>query len=527
MNSHRTHSGMVKSSFGIVLGSLSFDRDAPSPLHRQLYNQLRDIILTGGLPAGTRLPASRTLAAETGLSRNTVVEAFEQLMAEGYVESRVGSGTRVAAVLPDDYLQAGDRKAETTTYRAAGALSERGKVLASARPLFRSGFDAVTNEGQPFAAGLPAMDRFPWTLWRRLMSRRMRNPDRGLLHYGDPQGHPPLRQAIAGYVSTARGVRVKPGQVIVLSGSQQALDLTARLLLDPGDPVWVEDPCYPGARGALAGAGARIVPVGIDDEGLDVSEGRRLAPDARLAFVTPSHQYPLGITMTLARRLSLMEWAKESGAWIVEDDYDSEYRFGGRPVPAMQGLDTDGRVIYLGSFSKVLFPSIRIGYMIAPDDLIDSFVAARALIDGHSPTLTQAVLADFIDGGHFTGHLRRMRGLYAERQAKLLTAAREILPEDCRLEPTESGMHLMCWLPLGTDDRAISAAARKLGITATPLSALTLTHDYGPALALGFASTDGIIMRDGLKRLASVIRTAPEASTDLQADNQPGGISNI
>lgn len=496
---------MAKASTGAVLGTITFERNGGPPLHRQLYDQLRDAILGGVLPAGTRLPATRILASETGLSRNTVVEAFEQLLAEGYIESRVGSGTRVAAVLPDQFLFSGNDIAEPSVSSASGKLSARGQVLAAARPLDRRATDAAANEGRPFSPGMPAMDRFPWPLWRRLMARRLRNPDRSLFHYGDPQGFLPLREAIARHISTARGVRVTAERIVVLSGSQQALDLASRLLLDPGDRVWVEDPCYPGARGALAGAGAEIVPLRIDAEGLDVEEGRALAPDARLAFVTPSHQYPLGVTMSLQRRLALLDWAREAGAWIVEDDYDSDYRFTGRPVPAMQGLDGDGRVIYVGSFSKVMFPSIRLGYMIAPDDLIEAFVRARNLIDGHSPTLTQAVLADFIDGGHFTGHLRRMRALYAERQAGLLATAGTLLPAYCRLEAAESGMHLMCWLPENMDDRAISEAARRKGVTAPALSTMTLSHSYPPGLALGFASTDGIVMRDGLKRLASVM----------------------
>jgi GntR family transcriptional regulator/MocR family aminotransferase len=499
---------VAKASSGVVLGNLSIDRNSDEPLHRQLYGQLREAILGGMLPGGTRLPATRILASETGLSRNTVVEAFEQLLAEGYVESRVGSGTRVAMVLPDQLLmtEAGDDRQAGS--ESGGDLSRRGRILADARPINRTGFDNITGEGRPFSPGLPAMDRFPWTLWRRLMSRRMRNPDMGLLHYGDPQGYRPLREAIAAHIAAARGVKANADQVIVLSGSQQALDLTARLLLDPGDRVWVEDPCYPGARGALAGAGAEIVPLRIDSEGLDVEEGRRLAPDARLAFVTPSHQYPLGVTMTLQRRLALLEWSRESGGWIIEDDYDSDYRFTGRPVPAMQGLDGAGRVIYIGSFSKVMFPSIRLGYMVVPERLMEAFIAARNLIDGHSPTLTQAVMTDFIEGGHFTGHIRRMRALYAERQEKLFTMAKAILPDFCRFERAETGMHFMCWLPDGMSDRAVSEAARKVGITATPLSTMTLSHDYPPALALGFASTDGIVMRDGLRKLASVLEMA-------------------
>ena len=354
---------------------ISLESSSGAPYYRQLYDGVRRAILSGLLPAGTRLPSTRTLAAELGISRTTVVTAFEQLLAEGYLEGKVGSGTFVARYLPDDLLSVAfkaDR--ESRPARSGRGLSGRGAVLAATPTT------AVRDRGSPraFRPGVPALDEFPDAAWRRVSTKVWRKPSGGLLGYGDPAGYRPLREAIARYLGASRAVRCVPEQVIVVSGSQQALDLAARVLLDPGDTVWVEDPGYMGARGTLSGAGARLVPVPVDGEGLGVAVGVARELDARLACVTPSHQYPLGVTMSLSRRLELLGWANRSGAWVVEDDYDSEYRYTGCPLEALQGLDSEGRVLYIGTFSKVLFPALRLGYLVVPSDLIDAFVSARA-----------------------------------------------------------------------------------------------------------------------------------------------------
>lgn len=484
---------------------LTLDPAAPSPLHRQLYEALRAAILGGRLPAGSRLPATRGLAARLAISRNTVLEAYAQLLAEGYVEGRVGSGTYVARVLPEDLLAASpaERPVTTPPRRPAGLLSRRGARLIAA-PVATPGA-APEQPVISFRPGQPAFDAFPFDVWWRMVERRWRQPPRELLSYGDPAGYLPLREAIAGYLRSARAVRCDARQVVIVSGSQQALDLAARLLLDEGDAAWVEDPGYHGARAALAGAGARCIAVPIDAEGLDVAAGAARAPAARLAYVTPSHQYPLGVTMSLARRLALLEWAERAGAWVLEDDYDSEYRYAGRPLASLQGLDRAGRVCYVGTFSKVLFPSLRLGYLVAPPDLAGAFAAARAVVDRHAPTVEQAALADFIAEGHFARHIRRMRALYAERQAALVAAAREHLAGALALAPAEAGMHLVGWLPAGADDLAASARAAAAGVEAPALARYVLETPRPGGLLLGYTALDAMQIGAGVRRLAAAL----------------------
>ena len=481
---------------------ISLEASSGAPYYRQLYDGVRRAILSSLLPAGTRLPSTRTLAAELGISRTTVVTAFEQLLAEGYLEGKVGSGTFVARHLPDDLLSVAfkaDR--ESRPARSGRGLSGRGTLLAATRTT------AVRDRGSPraFRPGVPALDEFPDAAWRRISRKVWRRPSGKLLGYGDPAGYRPLREAIAGYLGASRAVRCVPEQVIVVSGSQQALDLAARVLLDPGDAVWVEDPGYMGARGALSGAGARLVPVPVDGEGLGVAVGVAREPDARLACVTPSHQYPLGVTMSLGRRLELLGWANRSGAWVVEDDYDSEYRYTGCPLEALQGLDSEGRVLYIGTFSKVLFPALRLGYLVVPSDLIDAFVSARELTDRHPPTVDQAILAGFIAEGHFMRHLRRMRALYAERQAALIEEAARELPGLLDVNPAAAGMHLVGWLPEGADDREASRRAADLGVEAPPVSLYGSVSGGRGGLMLGYAAVGDREMRGGVRRLASAL----------------------
>jgi GntR family transcriptional regulator/MocR family aminotransferase len=487
----------------VSLAGSAPDPAAPVPLYRQLYDGLRDAILAGRLVAGTRLPSTRALAAELGLARATVVNAFEQLLAEGYVEGRVGAGTYVARTLPDDLLRA-RATAPPAPRPAAGdaRLSRRGALLA-ATPA------TVAPSGGPpraFRPGLPALDAFPFDLWARLLARRARRPPRDLPAYGDPAGYRPLREAIAGYLGAARAVACAPEQVIVTAGSQGALDLAARLLLDPGDPVWVEEPGYPGARGALLGAGARLIPVPTDGEGLVVADGIARCPAARLAYVTPSHQYPLGATLSLARRLALLAWAREAGARVLEDDYDSEYRYAGRPLAALQGLDDAGRVLYLGTFSKVLFPALRLGYLVVPPALVDAFAAARALVDRHPPALEQAALADFIAEGHFARHIRRMRVLYAARQAALVEAARRDLTGLLAVAPHDSGMHLVGRLPAGADGAVAARLAVGGGIELPAVASYCLQPARRGDVLLGYAAFDEATIRAAIRGLAVALR---------------------
>ncbi|MGH3144595.1 MAG: PLP-dependent aminotransferase family protein [Rubrobacter sp.] len=481
---------------------ISLDPASEAPYYRQLYGGVRRAILSGLIPAGTRLPSTRALAAELGVSRTTAVTAFELLLAEGYLEGHVGSGTFVAGSLPDDLLSVRERVArDPGPARSGHRLSDRGALLAATPAT------AVRDRGSPraFRPGVPALDEFPDGVWRRVAGKVWRRPSGGLLGYGDPAGYWPLREAISGHLRTARGVRCEAEQVIVVSGSQQALDLAARVLLDPGDAVWIEDPGYAGARGALSGAGARLVPVSVDGEGLDVARGIEREPGARLACVTPSHQYPLGVTMSLGRRLELLGWAASSGAWVVEDDYDSEYRYTGRPLEALQGLDTGERVLYVGTFSKVLFPALRLGYLVVPPDLVDAFTAARELTDRHPPTVDQAVLADFIAEGHFLRHLRRMRALYAGRQEALVEEAAHRLGGLLDVGPAAAGMHLVGWLPEGVGDREASRRAARGGVEAPPVSLYGSTPQGRGALMLGYAAVGEREIGEAVQRLAEAL----------------------
>jgi len=478
------------------------DSGLATPLQRQLYHGVRQAILETRLLPGIRLPSSRSLAAELGVSRNTVVLAFDQLIAEGYLEGRERSGTRVAAALPSRGPRLQAKPAPNPKGTAPRRLlSARGNAIAAGSILSSPGGRFV--EPRPFRPGVPALDAFPCRLWTRITLRHWRATPN--LAYGDPAGYPPLRRAIAEYVTAARGARCVPEQVIVTSGSQQGLDLAARVLLDPGDQVWMEDPGYLGARAALLAGGAELVPVPVDRDGLRVEEGERLAPGARMAYVSPSHQYPLGATLSAARRLALLRWAAGVDAWVVEDDYDSEFRYASRPLASLQGLDTEGRVVYVGTFSKTLFPALRLGYLVVPSGLTDAFRAARAVADRHSPTLEQMVLADFLDQGHFARHVRRMRALYAERQKVLLAAARDHLGGRLELAPSSAGMHLVGWLGGGEDDQAAAARAARAGIDLHPLSPFWLGYPGRGGLLLGYAGYGTREIKQGIARLASVL----------------------
>ena len=482
----------------------ALDRSSATALHRQLYNQLRDAILSGRLSAGTRLPSTRELAHELGLARNTVLNAFDQLYAEGYLARRVGDGTYVSKELPDDLLHVKrvndvGRNAKrngrwlSTWGRAAGSISvSPGNYLGPPKP---------------FRTGTPALDAFPYKLWGRLLAQRWKESARAIAPYGDSAGYLPLRQAVASYLSTTRGVRCIPEQVIITCGSLHALEIIARVILEAGDAAWLEDPGFLGARAALTAAGAQLIPVPVDGDGLNPAAGIARCANPRLIYVTPSHQYPLGMTLSLSRRLELLRFAGKTGAWIVEDDYDSEFRYLGQPLAALQGLDTEQRVIYVGTFSKVLFPSARIGYIISPPDLVDAFVHARSVGGHQSQTLDQAVLADFISAGHFARHIRKMRKLYAERQQVLLKAARSELNGLLELKPNEAGMHAIGWLPEEVDDRAAARAALAGGVEVTPLSAYCIESPEHGALRLGYTGYTSREIWAATRKLAKALTT--------------------
>jgi GntR family transcriptional regulator/MocR family aminotransferase len=473
------------------------------PIYRQIYEAMRLAILRGEFADGTQLPPTRSLADRLGVARMTVVNAYEQLFAEGYVVGKQGSGTRVAATLPDEMLRVREEKVFQNTESARlrkPNLSRRGKWLSLTITPIRTPADRPA-----FQYGMPAVDQFPFKLWSQLTTRRMKNPPRELLAYGDPAGYLPLRKAIATHLKTARAVNSDVEQIIIVAGAQQALDLTARVLLDQMDKVWIEDPGYSGARNAFLFAGARVAHIPVDREGFDLAAAIKRYKRARLVYVTPSHQFPLGITMSLSRRLALLEWAKRSDAFIIEDDYNSEYRYAGRPLASLQGLDRDGRVIYIGTFSKTIFPSLRLGCVVVPKDLTSAFIAARSLIDWHSPSLDQATLADFISEGHFLRHIRRMRTLYKERQEILVAAARRELEGLIDIAPAEAGMHLVGWLPKYVNDKTASEKAKSHGIVAAPLSAFGANKLPRGGLVLGYTGVNSKQIGDGVKRLAKAL----------------------
>ena len=495
---------MPKRAATVPATGITLDPAGQRPMHRQLYQRLRAAILAGELAPGTRLPSTRGLATELGVSRTTTLTAYEQLRDEGYLDGQVGAGTTVAQLPgPGPALPVSGHAAPQAPPHPA--LSARGAAMAGDRWRLRppDSFGA----GLPaFPLGLPAVDAFPHQAWTRILARRARRSLGGLLGYQDPAGYRPLREALAGYLSMARGVRCTPDRILVVGGAQAGLDLAARLLLDPGDPAWVEDPGYYGARGALVAAGARLVPVPVDSHGLDVAAGQRREPGARLAYVTPSHQFPVGVTMSLPRRLALLAWANQAGAFVLEDDYESEYRYVGRPLPALQGLDEAGRVIYVGSFSKVLFPSLRIGYLVVPDGLMDAFTAGQRLSQIHVPALEQAVLADFLAEGHFGRHVRRMRALYAARGAALIRAIRRQTGGALEVRSAHAGLHLVGWLPTDTDDRAVAARAAEHGVQAQPLSAHALQPPSRGGLLLGYAAVPQPEIEQGVRRLTEALR---------------------
>ena len=511
--------------------AIPLDERSPLSLQQQLYPRLRDDILARRLRPGERLPPSRTLAGQLAVSRTTVVLVYDQLVAEGYAEARQGDGTFVSRQIPDEALVAArrphlvpvvpgqpsadraDARDDTAaTADGARALSAWGDRMAEVHRLVWGDDGRVAERygalPYDFRPGRPDWDTFPRQVWGRLTARQVRERSEELASYGDPAGYRPLREAIATHLGQTRGVRCTAEQVVVVNGSQQGADLLIRLFLDPGDRAALEDPGYAGAALTLQAHGMVTTPVPVDADGLNVAAltdpADPLAP--RLVYVTPSHQFPTGATLSLPRRLRLLEWAARRGALIVEDDYDSDFRYSGRPLESLQGLDTHGVVAYVGSFSKALFPPLRVGFVVLPPKLVQPFVAAKWLADRQTATLDQQVLSDFIGEGHFERHLRRMRRLYQSRRDTLLTALRTHLGDLMTPGGDGAGLHLIGWLPPDADAAAISAAAARLGVAAPALDPYYLGAVSRPGLMLGFAALDEARIVDGVRLLARAAR---------------------
>jgi GntR family transcriptional regulator / MocR family aminotransferase len=467
-------------------------READTPAYRWLYATLRADILAGRLRPGSRLPATRDLARQYKLSRGTILSAFEELKAEGYLHGSRGSGTYVSSVLPEHLLQvAGQRSQERLLRRQRPLLSNYG-IRVQPFPSLES------RPTRAFRANLPALDLFPAQIWTRLAERRLRQLSIPQLLGCDTMGYLPLRAAIAGYLNASRGTQCKPEQVMIVSGTQEALDLASRLILNPGDTVCLEEPGYPGAAMAFETLGAKVSPVPVDDEGMRLPGARK----AKLVYITPGHQFPLGMTMSLPRRLQLLDWARRWQALIFEDDYDSEFRYAGRPIPALQGLDREGLVLFAGSFSKVLFPGLRLGYVVLPSDLIERFAAAKSVLNRHAPPFEQTVLCDFMVEGHFERHLRRMREVYAERLSTLLESAHRKLAGLLQLSDVEAGLQTVGWLPKGIDSNAAQRAAGLRNVEVTPLRVYSRMPMQRQGLQLGFAAVNPQEIKRGVHQLA-------------------------
>jgi len=479
-------------------------------LYRWVYEELRTAILAGHLRPGARLPATRDLAGQFGLSRPTLVSAFEQLRSEGYVEGKIGSGTYVSKILPDDMLQA-------PRANPAGRVRRRGLRFSDYAERLTTQARFERSPAKAFRAHQPALDAFPTTLWAQVAARRLRRVSTQLLAGGEALGYKPLRAAVAEYLNTSRGVKCSADQVLIISGVQQALDRAGHLLLNAGDPVWMEEPGYSGAAAALHAVGAKICGVPVDSEGLALEHGKTSCPKPKLVYVTPAHQFPLGVTMSLGRRLSLLEWARQSGTIIFEDDYDSEYRYSGRPIPALQGLDRAGVVIFAGSFSDVLFPALRLGYLVVPTDMVDIFAAAEAVSTQHPPLIDQAILCDFISEGHFARHVRRMRELYAERLSTLLDAASKHLGGLLEIPPIDAGLRTVGWLQSGITAERAAPAASERGVEVIPLGRYAYGRTRKDGLVLGFAAVDSRELRRGVEQLALALEKLRKIKTRSKA----------
>ncbi len=482
--------------------------DQAGPIYQQLYRWMREAILRGELQPGARLPATRTLAQDAGVSRNTILLVYDQLRAEGYVEGHVGAGTFVARELPDDVLRPPPPRSAHPEAVADGAAlgisayAKRAQIILSP-----SMAPSVPNVRFDFRYGLPGVAEFPRDIWRRLLARQARRFSSETSRYAHPAGLARLRQVIADYLRRARAVDCTEDRVIVVNGSQQALDLIARTLIDPGDKVLVEEPHYLGAREVFQAAGADLVPCPVDGDGLDIERAPPAAATARLAYVTPSHQFPTGAVMPLARRLALLAWARKTRAYVVEDDYDSEFRYGGRPVEAVQALDTAGQVIYVGTMSKTLFPSLRIGFLVLPPALLKPVLAIKHLSDRHTPTLPQSVLADFIAEGYFERHVRRARTQNARRRATLLEALARTFGDGVTVQGSNAGLHLVAWFPdrPAADTAKIVATAAAAGVGVYPISPYYLSAPQSAGLLLGYGAMSERDIDAGIRLLGRAL----------------------
>lgn len=484
--------------------ALQLNPKSSEPLYQQLYKALRQKILSGVLDAGMKLPSTRVLSDRLGISRNTVSIAYDQLISEGYLEPSRGSGTYVTKQLPDDLMQTDDSQVnrKNRSEQLHGELGKLGKLLAG-----EGRYEAKNNSTLfPFRHGRPDYPSFPLRTWRRILFRHYRELESDVLDYTfDARGYAPLREVLVRYLGRARAVRCDADQIVIVNGSQQALDLIARVLLNSGDRVAVEDPGYLGSRRAFLASGASLQPVALDDFGIDLEKLGRLR-NIRMAYVTPSHQFPAGSVLPLSRRLELLDWAKRQKAWLIEDDYDSEYRYEGRPIPALQGLDESGCVIYVGTFSKVLYPALRLGYLVIPEALVPIFRKAKWLNDRQSPMLEQYALVDFIKGGHLERHIRKMRRLYDRRRGVLVESLRKEFGEKVEIRGENAGMHVLIRFKSKMSDAEMIRRAADHDVNLLSSAEYYLLKPRRGEFIFGYANLPESKIREGIHRLSTALR---------------------
>jgi GntR family transcriptional regulator/MocR family aminotransferase len=472
---------MSKTPPQIFMPFIRLNKDDATPLYLQLYEQIRQAIFNGGLKDGERMPSTRILSAELSVSRNSVFQAYEQLMAEGFLQGKKGDGTYVCVQLSKTPHRA--VKAPAPKPVAADTVKYRDKSLPD--ELLKR--DCAKEPWLPFQSAVPSVQHFPFKTWARIAAGIYRNIFSLHLGYGDTQGHLPLRQALADYLRINRSIVCTPDQILIVNGSRQAINLAAQVLLKKGDQCWMEDPGYQAARGAITRWGGKLCPVPLTRYGLDIDYAIKHYPAATFAYVTPSHQYPLGGTLPLGERLKLLQWAAKHQMWLVEDDYDSEFRYNGRPIPALKGLDDKGRVIYTGTFSKVLFPALRLGYMVLPTaEMAQQFKLVKSTIDRQNPVIDQAIVAQFMQEGHFARHLRKMRVLYKKQQDELVSLLKKHLGAYMEVDACDTGMHLVVWMLQPCDTRELAKKALNEGIILQPVADYSVRFEHNNGLVMGF-----------------------------------------
>jgi GntR family transcriptional regulator / MocR family aminotransferase len=490
----------------IAFEMIRLDREAAEPLHQQLYRQIRDELKSGSFTEGSsRLPSSRALAFDLGISRLTVKLAFSKLHAEGYLRSKAGSGTFVAHPLPEAYLSAAKPKAYPAIDRSP-RISDRVRAIPDQR--VGKEFDLGATSARPgvsLVASIPAIDEFPMAVWERLRSQVLAKKGANLLRYASNRGDADLRKAIAAYLCDFRAARCHPDQIVIVGGMQQAMLISAMASLNPGEPAWTEDPCYQQIRRVLTLASAKIVPKPLDDQGIVIVRSPR-EPLPKIIYVTPSHQFPLGVTMSLQRRTALLDFARANQALVFEDDYDAEFRFAGPPLPSLQGMDNSGRVIYAGTISKILCPSLRLGYIVAPEPLVDSMAKIRSAMDQHSPAIDQATLARFITEGFFLSHIKRMRKIYSERRDFFIKQFNALLGDRFILQVPEAGLNIVAWLKREEDFPMIRRLTLEIGVRPSSLSFFCIQAKLKPAFLFGFAAWTPAQIRESLVKLASALK---------------------